>query len=238
MARRPMARRPLVLGHRGASAAAPENTLAAFARARAMGVDGVELDVRRTADGVLVVHHDPEVEGYGVIFAASFEALRAARPDIPTLDEALDACRGLLVNTEVKCLPWEPDPDPEGAVVRATLDTIARTGTDAVLSSFDLNAVDRARAYAPTIETGWLTSGQEVADAARIAADHGHAWLNPDARSTVRSGAAGIAAAHDAGLRVSVWTVDDLDDARTLAAAGVDILITNTPDRVIGALFG
>ena len=62
-----MARRPLVLGHRGASAGAPENTVAAFTRARELGADGVELDVRRTADGVLVVHHDPDVRGVGLI---------------------------------------------------------------------------------------------------------------------------------------------------------------------------
>src|SRR5438045_594778 len=127
-----MSRRPLVLGHRGASAAARENTLAAFTRAREMGADGVELDVRRTADGVLVVHHDPDAEGVGLIRSVTFADLRAARP----------------------------------------------------------------------------------------------------------AGADGSAAAHDAGLRVSVWTVDDLDDARTLAAGGVDILITNTPDRLIAALFG
>jgi len=233
-----MSRRPLVLGHRGASAAAPENTLAAFTRAREMGADGVELDVRRTADGVLVVHHDPDAEGVGVIRSVTFADLRAARPDLPTLDEALDACRGLLVNTEVKCLPWEPDPDTDGAVGRATIDTIARTAANAVLSSFDLNAVDRAHEYAPELETGWLTHGQEVAAAAQIAAGHGHAWLNPDVRAARRAGADGIAAAHDAGLRVSVWTVDDLDDARTLAAGGVDMLITNTPDRLIAALFG
>jgi glycerophosphoryl diester phosphodiesterase len=233
-----MARRPLVLGHRGASAAAPENTLAAFARAREMGADGVELDVRRTADDVLVVHHDAQADGAGVIRTMTFADLRAARADLPTLDEALDACRGLLVNTEVKCLPWEPDPDPDGAVVRATIDAIARTATQAVLSSFDLNAVDLAREYAPAVETGWLTHGQDVVAAARIAADHGHVWLNPDVRAARLGGADGIGAAHAAGLRVSVWTVDDLDDARTLAADGVDILITNSPDRLIAALFG
>jgi len=233
-----MARRPLVLGHRGASAAAPENTLAAFARAREMGADGVELDVRRTADDVLVVHHDAATEGLGVLRTVPFADVRANRPDIPTLDEALEVCRGLLVNTEVKCLPWEPDPDPDGAVVHATLEAIARTGTNAVLSSFDLNAVDRSRQYAPAVETGWLTSRQDVVAAAAIASDHGHAWLNPDARAALRAGTDGIAAAHDAGLRISVWTVDDVDDARALAGAGADILITDTPDRLIGALFG
>ena len=72
---RNMRRNPLVFGHRGASAVAPENTILAFARARELGADGVELDVRRTADDVLVVHHDPHVDGFGVIFDHTFAAL-------------------------------------------------------------------------------------------------------------------------------------------------------------------
>jgi glycerophosphoryl diester phosphodiesterase len=229
-----MAARPLVLGHRGASAVAPENTLAAFVRARELGADGVELDVRRTADDVLVVHHDPEVEGFGVIVAARFAELRAAHPAIPTLAEALDACRGLLVNAEIKCLPWEPDPDTDGRVARATVDAIVAAGTNAVISSFDLNAVDRVRSFGAGIETGWLTHGQVVADAARTAAEHGHEWVNPDFRAALAAGPVGIGAAHETGVRVSVWTVDAQADARALATAGVDIIITNAPD-VIGS---
>src|SRR6478736_4409350 len=64
---------PLVLAHRGARRVAPENTLDAFALAIAMGADGVELDVRRTADGALVLHHDPAVLG-GDLIAATTEA--------------------------------------------------------------------------------------------------------------------------------------------------------------------
>jgi glycerophosphoryl diester phosphodiesterase len=233
--------RPLVLGHRGASATAPENTVAAFARARELGADGVELDVRRSADGVLTLHHDPEVPGVGPVRDATLADLRAARPDIATLADALDACRGLLVNVEVKCLPWEPDADRDGSVMRATVDALSAfaataPGASFVLSSFDLGAVDLARAYAPGVPTGWLTHGQAVEDAARTAAGHGHGWVNPDVRAALAGGAAGIAAAHAAGLRVSVWTVDDPGDARALAAAGVDIIITNVPDVVLAAL--
>ena len=101
-----MRHRPLVLGHRGASAVAPENTVAAFSRARELGADGVELDVRRSADGVLMVHHDAEIEGLGALGAHTFAEVRDTQPTVPTLEEALDACRGLVVNAEVKCLPW------------------------------------------------------------------------------------------------------------------------------------
>ena len=70
------------------------------------------------------MHHDPDVAGVGPIAQMPFAELRAARPDVATLDEALAACRGLLVNVEVKCLPWEPDADRDGSVMRATLDAI------------------------------------------------------------------------------------------------------------------
>ncbi len=231
-----MAGRPLVLGHRGASAAAPENTLEAFARARDLGADGVELDVRRSADGVLVVSHDPEATGVGALHESSFEQIRSVRPDIPTLEEALQECGGMLVNAEVKCLAWEPDADADGTVMRATVDAVRGHRGGVVVSSFELSAVDRAHALAPELTTGWLTFGQPVAKGAPIAADHGHAWLNPDVRCAVAAGAVGMAAVHSAGLRVCVWTVDDPVDAVALAAAGVDVLITNVPDVVLSAL--
>ena len=140
-----MARRPLVLAHRGASAVAPENTIAAFSKARELGADGVELDVRRSADGVLIVHHDPAIEGVGPLVQLTFAQLRAARPAVPTFDEALDACRGMVVNAEVKCLPWETDADGDGSVMRATVDALAGREGTFIVSSFDLRSVDLAR---------------------------------------------------------------------------------------------
>ena len=230
-----------MLGHRGASAAAPENTVEAFTRARDLGADGAELDVRRTADGVLVVHHDAEIAGVGAVFEMTFAELRAARPALATFDEALAALAGLVVNAEVKCLPWEPDADRDGSVMRATLDVLrAYTATPAngmvVVSSFYLGAVDLARAYAPEIATGWLTHASAVATSAPLAAERGHPWLNPDVVSALEAGPDGVAAAHAAGLKVSVWTVDDPDDARALVAAGADIIITNVPDVIRAAI--
>ena len=233
-----MTGRPLVLGHRGASAVAPENTIAAFARARELGADGVELDVRRSADGVLTLNHDPDVKGAGAVAQMTLAEIRAARPDVATLDEALDELRGLVINVEVKCLRWEPDADTDGSVMRATMDAVAAAAADStiIVSSFDLPAVDLAHEYAPQVTTAWLTHGQEVSKVARIAADHGHAWLNPDVTSALAGGRDAIDAAHASGLRVSVWTVDDPDHARALAAAGVDCIISNVPDVVIAAL--
>src|SRR5436305_5677398 len=90
-----MPARPLVLAHRGASRRAPENTIEAFRLARELGADGVELDVRRTSDGVLVLSHDPVIEGFGLVVEHPFEHLRAERPLVPTLEEAFDALGGM-----------------------------------------------------------------------------------------------------------------------------------------------
>jgi glycerophosphoryl diester phosphodiesterase len=229
---------PLVLAHRGASRAAPENTLAAFTAARALGADGVELDVRHTADGVLVIHHDAEIEGFGLVVDASFAELRAARPAVPTLAEALAACTDLLVNVEIKCLPWDPDADtPEHRHVRAVVDALADSPLELIVSSFDLSAIDACREFAPGLATAWLTADQEVGVAAARARAHGHTGLNPDRKSALAASPANIAAVHDQGLTVNVWTVDEPAEMMQLAELGVDSLITNVPD-VARATFG
>src|SRR5437763_7557885 len=100
-----------ILGHRGAPRSARENTIEAFVEARRLGADGVELDVRRSRDGALVVHHDPVIPGGGAI-----ADLRVAElpPYVPFLAAALEACAGLLVNVEIKNAPHEPGFDGEG----------------------------------------------------------------------------------------------------------------------------
>ena len=229
-----MTARPLILGHRGASYAAPENTLAAFHLARDMGANGVELDVRRTADDALVLSHDPDVEGLGLVRGVEFARLRTERPDVPTLAEALDELRGLLVNVEIKCLPWEPDADDEDrSVVRAVIDAIRDANADVIVSSFDLGSVDACRELAPDLVTAWLTFGQPLAAVAVQTAAHSHAWLHPD-RASALSG--GIDRAHELGLKVDVWTVDYPGEIRALAQAGVDAIVTNRPDVALAAL--
>ena len=229
---------PLVLGHRGASRRAPENTLAAFATARALGADGVELDVRRTADGVAVLSHDPALDGYGLVRERPFAQLRAARPDVPTLDEALAELSGLLVNIEMKCLPWDPDADPEGEVPQLVLSAIVAAGAHetVIVSSFDLGALGAMRALDARVPTAWLTHRQEVAKAVPLAVQRGVAWLHPDRNAVFPDVDASVRLVHDAGLRVDVWTVNEPDDVRALAAAGADALITDVPDVALAAL--
>jgi len=232
-----MSYRPLVFAHRGASHQAPENTLAAFVLAQELGADGVELDVRRTSDGVLVVHHDPQLEEYGVLADHSFEELRTAHPEIPTFAEALDTCSEILVNIEMKCLPWEPDSDVEHRyVVHAVADTLRARAQDSIVSSFDLGAVNACHAYAPEMTTGWLTSGIDVSEGAAKVSGCGHKWLNPDRISALRISPEEIEELHDRGVRLNVWTVDEPDEIRALATLGVDAIVTNEPDVALDVL--
>ena len=102
-----------VLAHRGGSGPWRENTLEAFAASLRAGADGVELDVRRGADGALIVHHDAEIPGSGLVH----ELRSDERPDwVPTLEAALATCAGAVVNVEIKNLPTDPGYDPADQV--------------------------------------------------------------------------------------------------------------------------
>lgn len=120
-----------VLAHRGStdsSSGTTENTLAAFDRARRLGADGVELDVRLTADGALAVHHDRELPGMGLVSEVKVRQL----PDhVPLLADAVAACSGMTIDIEVKNFPTEPDFDPAGGLLARSLSWCPpwRTGT-------------------------------------------------------------------------------------------------------------
>jgi glycerophosphoryl diester phosphodiesterase len=230
--------RPMVLGHRGAPRRARENTLEAFAAAASIGADGVETDVRRTADGVCVLHHDPAVDDFGLISEHPFAELRELRPEVPTLDEALDALGDLFVNLELKCLPWEPDADPDGIVARTVAAAVlGRRLTDrVVVSSFDLGVLGVVRSIDTRIPLGWLTFGQTIDHGVGAAVERGLAWVHPDCAMVMEDPEGAVRAAHDRGLKIDVWTVNDPADQRALAAAGVDALITDAPDEAIAAL--
>jgi glycerophosphoryl diester phosphodiesterase len=231
--RDPRRARPLVLAHRGARRHAPENTLEAFARAEALGADGVELDVRRTADGVLVVHHDPQTASGDLIATSTAERLRAAQAGIPTLAEALDACAGLVVNIEIKNSPLEPGFDGEERAADAVVGLLdARPGRDRVIvSSFQLPTIARVRSVGAAVATGLLTLTRVDVRLLDVVVERGHQAIHPNHRTMSRRRAEQIVAdAHDRGLQVNVWTVNAPVTIARLGEAGVDGLITDVPD--------
>jgi glycerophosphoryl diester phosphodiesterase len=219
-----------VIAHRGASKAERENTVEAFARAVRMGTDGIELDVRRTRDGVLVVHHNPDLADGRVIAKID----RAELPDhVPTLDAALDACRPAWVNVEIKNDPSEPDFDPTDSIANETIALLARRdeGDDRwLISSFRRETVDRCRELRPTIRTAWLTvkiEDAEVADVLDGLATTGHAALHPWVGALTREV---VDACQVRGLQVNTWTCDDPARMDELIEWGVDGICTNLPD--------
>jgi glycerophosphoryl diester phosphodiesterase len=229
----------LILGHRGASAHAIENTPAAFRRAAELGADGVELDVRRTADDELVVYHDPAVEGAGVIHGLTLRELRTAAPHVATLDEAMDACSGLIVNIEIKNSPNEPDFDPTDRVASAIVDWIAEHGwADRVLvSSFNPATVDRVRRLSANIATGQLTDpGADVTRQLTAAHHRGHQALHPHFSSLLQEPEELVRIASGLGMWVLTWTINDPDTIRNLRNNGVTGAITDDPAVARGAI--
>jgi glycerophosphoryl diester phosphodiesterase len=218
-----------VLAHRGASRAERENTIAAFRRAASMGAHAVELDVRRTRDGALVVHHDASIDDGRVICEVDAHALPA---HIPSLEAALAACGGMWVNIEIKNHPGEPDFDPDDEVAERTMELLLARGEPErwLISGFRAETVDRCRAIADAasvaIRTAWLTAVVPPGAAAALAAK-GHSALHPWVATLSRDD---VAVCHAHGLAVNTWTCDDPDRMRELIAWGVDGICTNVPD--------
>lgn len=225
-----------VWAHRGASAVEPENTVAAFLAAVRMGADGIELDVRRTADGALAVHHDAVLPDGRAVVEVDGDKLPAA---VPLLDAALDAAGDLVVNIELKNLDGEVDFDPYQHLATAVADLVGQRGRQArvVVSSFTLAAIDRVRAVDPTIPTGFLCVLPPDDDLAGRTVDRcrrsGYTALHPHHRGvTPRL----VDLCRGAGLAVHTWTVDDPARVAALAALGVDAIVTNVPDVALHVL--
>ena len=217
---------PRIVGHRGASATHPENTIEAFVAALEAGADGVELDVRRTADDVLVVHHDASLGDGRLLRRTPADELPAG---VPTLAEALEACAGFWVNIEIKNLPSDPDYDAEHGISLAVAALVGAYGVGerVRVSSFEMAALDRLRSVDPTISTGWLVfTGGAPSQFVDRAAAHGHDAIHPHDLLVDRSF---LRYADRSGLAVAVWTVDEPARIRQLAEWGVDAIITNDP---------
>jgi glycerophosphoryl diester phosphodiesterase len=220
-----------VFAHRGITDGFVENTIEAFSEARRLGADGVELDVRQSADGALVVHHDAVIEGVGPICEIAVRDLPA---HVPLLDAVLRACDGLVVNVEIKNDHDVPGSyDESGALGMAVVGAITELGwlERTIISSFDVLSIDTVRAAEPRAVVGWLL-GAAVDPLSRLAqaSARGYQAVHPFVAG-VRPEL--VAQAHDAGLAVNVWTVNADADLAAMVALGVDAVIT---DRVAAAL--
>jgi glycerophosphoryl diester phosphodiesterase len=236
------ARQTLNIAHRGASAVAPENTLAAFERAKALGADGIELDVQLCSDGVPVVIHDTTVErttdGSGRVADMTLTQLKeldagswfspvfSAEP-IPTLMETLETVgRKLLLNIELK---------GEGLVsrglARRVVDVIKQYGSSerVLLSAFNPLILGRVQKVAPEIPTALIYASASLPRLAGLIARRPYTALHPHVAIVDRGH---MTWARRQDYRTHVWTVDDPGEMRRLIRWGVDGIITNVPDRL------
>jgi glycerophosphoryl diester phosphodiesterase len=233
-----------VIGHRGAAARAPENTLAGLSRAKALGCSAVEFDVRLTADGALILCHDPRLDrtttGRGRISVQTLAAIgdcdagirfdqAFAGERVPTLDEALllAAELGLAANIEIKADRGRDY--ATAAAVAATLQRLAGRIGAVLVSSFLPRALATVCELAPEVPRGLLFRlvPRGWADAARrlgcaaIVADHRRLRLGR------------VREIRAAGYPLLAYTVNDPVRARQLFDWGVTSVFSDAPDIIL-----
>ncbi len=230
---------PLIIGHRGASAYAPENTLAAFAMALDMGADGVELDVQLSAEGDLIIFHDDTPQRLtgqtGRVTDMTLAQLKALDlgegQTVPTLDELFEMLGPtLLYNIEIKDFRLR-----NYGIEDAIADRVMAHQLESrvLISSFNPFAVRRSLAAFPRRvpvallrEDGWRQHTRWLADA--DGDNPYHTLIDVDYMRWARQ----------KKKLVTTWTVDDSAEAQRLAKLGVNGIITNKPDVIRSAVFG
>jgi len=240
-------RRPLIIAHRGGRGLAPENTLAACARALRLGVDAIEIDVRLTADDEPVVLHDATLDrtttGRGPIAALDAAAVgrldatvgwhgRGVRPQPPPLLAEVVALVGRRAALHVEL---KGDPSVPAALVERVVRLLRPVDPTPLLLSFDWDALRLARRLAPWLPTEPLLDVWPAAAPVLLAelAQAQMDWLG------LRYGLASpgrVAAVQAAGLRLNVWTVNRVPSLARALRLNVDAVTTDRPDRLLAVL--
>jgi glycerophosphoryl diester phosphodiesterase len=226
-----------VTAHRGHARAAPENTLSAMRKAIESGADYVEMDVRLTADGKVVLLHDRDLKRVaGVprrLDEMSYEEVRPldvgswfdpafAGERVPTLAEVMDLCRGKIrLNIELKVL------GPDRRLAREVADLVRQHGfeADCLVTSLSYDALLEAKQRNPRLRTG-LVVAHALGDVSRVEVDALSVRADFLSDEILR-------AAHGLGREVHVWTVNDAGQMTRLMNRGVDNIITSDPDLAI-----
>ena len=240
---------PQVFAHRGGAALRPENTIPAFDHGLSLGADGLELDVHLSRDGVVVVHHDATLDrttnGRGALAALTtdelarldagyhFEGFRGAVGGVPTLKEVLRRYPSASLIIELKVN------DP--ILAHKTIDEVCAAGAieRVALGSFGTRVLRAARAYEPRILTGASQEDTRLAlyrSWIRWPVRHppNDAFQVPEQSGSTRVVSARfVEYAHQTGVAVQVWTVNEAADMRRLLDWGVDGLISDRPDIAV-----
>ena len=243
---------PLIIGHRGASAHAPENTMASFRRAMEAGADGIEFDVRLSRDGIPFVIHDDNLRRTGldprrvgdlnaselkqIDVGKWFDPISSENEPIPTLKEVLDffESRQGLLYLEMKSTDAEREKLAGACCALLNQSTLKNR---MIVECFDLPSIQFLKQIDSTIKTAALFELRICRPASR----DGHRLVE-EALAVSASELAlhhrladpkSIALAKQKGLRVVVWTVDDPSWIQRARSDGIDALITNDPERLV-----
>ena len=216
----------LKIGHRGARAYEPENTLRSFRKAIELGVDAVELDVRKTKDGKVVVIHDAKVDkttnGKGSVGELTLDEIKQLVTEkdekVPTLEEALD-----FLDRKVKILIELKESGFEEEVLRQ----IRERGLEnnVVIVSFIEEALRKVREMDKEVETGLIYVRHR--NPIKAALDLRASYLLPLYRFTHT---ANVKKAHENGLKVIVWTINKPEEVPQYIKKGVDGIASDRPD--------
>lgn len=216
----------LRIGHRGARAYEPENTLRSFKKAVEMGVDAVELDVRKTKDGQIVVIHNAEVEkttdGKGLVSELSLREIKEFSAEkgekIPTLKEVLDFLdKKAKILIELK----------EAGVEKQVLAIVCENGLqkNVIIVSFIEKVLRKVRELNKEVETGLIYVKHK--NPIKAALDLEARYLLPLYRFTHT---ANVQKAHENGLKVIVWTINKPEEVEEYVKKGVDGIASDKPD--------
>jgi glycerophosphoryl diester phosphodiesterase len=216
----------LRVGHRGAKAYEPENTLRSFGKAIELGVDAVELDVRRTKDGEIVVIHDADVKrttnGEGLVANLSLKELKSFKMEkgehIPTLDEALG-----LIDKKVRVFIELKETGMEEHIL--SIVRKRKLEKNVVIVSFLEDALKRVRELDSEVETGLIYAKHK--NPLKAALELKTQWLLAFYRFIHT---ANVEKAHKNGQKVLVWTVNMPEEVAEMAKKGVDAIASDKPD--------
>ena len=224
----------LKIGHRGAAGYAPENTLASFQKALELGVDAIEFDVHVCKTGEVMVIHDETVkrttDGRGAVAHMSFSELReldaGGGEKIPTLEEVLDLIdKKVVMHIELKGLHTATE---VAQIIERYIKEKGWRREHFLVSSFSVPELKKFRHVAPDIDTGLLVHGSLQGKLKRTK-DFGCVSINPESAFVTKRLVRG---AHEKGLKVFVWTLDDPKKIEKIKALGVDGIFSNYPDRL------
>jgi glycerophosphoryl diester phosphodiesterase len=239
-----------IIAHRGASAVAPENTLAAFMEAIRVGADMIELDVRLSRDGAVMVFHDQDLsrttDGHGPVEKLTLAELRELDAGswfsdefigegIPTLEEVI---RTIFPSRIELCIEIKIDPGREelrGKLLADTIAIIERTGFQGrtTIVSFDRESISLSKSIRPNMRTGLIFHREEVWNECE---EEGYAGIDAlsvcwNIVTTPR-----VSAAHRADRKVIAWTIDREEELNLILTLSVDALASNNPEWLIEIL--